>query len=294
MISDNTLGSRIFNGFNIFFMLCICFLCLIPLWYTLCVSLSDKTAAAGGMVGLWPVGFNINAYRAIMKEHAFFNSLWISLQRVAGGTVISVVTTVLLAYPLSKSKKDLPGRNVFMWLLVFCMLFNGGLIPWYITMKGLRLTNNIWGLILGGGVQVFYVILVMNFIKNIPKAIEEAALADGAGPWKTLLAVVLPMSLPVLATVTLFTMVNHWNEFFQGLVLMSTQDKYPLQTYIQQLVVVMTTSNITKEQAEKMGQLSNQTLNSAKIFIAMVPVLVIYPFLQRYFITGITLGAVKE
>lgn len=294
MVNDKSHGSRIFDSANIILMLFISILCLLPLWYTFCVSLSDKTAAAGGIVGLFPVGFNLSAYKTIMKESAFFNSLWISLQRVVGGTIVSISTTVLLAYPLSKTKRELPGRNILMWILVFCMLFNGGLIPWYITMQGLHLTNNIWGLILGGGVQVFNVILVMNFVRNIPKSIEEAALVDGAGPWRTLFEVVLPISLPVLATVTLFTIVYHWNEFFQGLVLMSTQDKYPLQTYIQQLVVVVSTSNITKEQAEKMGKLSNQTLNSAKIFIAMVPVLMIYPFMQKYFITGITLGAVKE
>jgi ABC-type sugar transport system, permease component len=279
---------------NIIVIALLCLTCLLPLWYTLCVSLSNKSAAAGGMVGLWPIGFNLNAYAAIMNDRLFFNSLWISAQRVILGTVISLLAIVLMAYPLSRSKKEFGARNIFMWILVFCMLFNGGLIPWYMTMKSLNLINNIFGLVLGGGLPVFNVILVMNFFRNLPKEMEEAALVDGAGPWRILLSVLLPLSVPVLATVTLFTIVYHWNEFFQSLVLMSTSDKYPLQTYIQQLVVVVSMSNVSKDQFEQTSQLSNQTLNAAKIFIAMVPVLIIYPFLQKYFVTGITLGAVKE
>jgi multiple sugar transport system permease protein/putative aldouronate transport system permease protein len=258
------------------------------------VSLSEKSAAAGGMVSLWPVGFNLNSYREIMKDSRFFGAFFVSVQRVIIGGGLSVVCTILMAYPLSKSKRDFPLRNVFMWILVFCMLFSGGLIPWYLTVMKLGLLDTIWALALAGGLGVFNVILMVNFFRNLPKELEEAALVDGAGPWYILYKLFIPMSKPVIATVTLFVTVGHWNEFFNGLVLMSRPEHYPLQTYIQQLVVTLDITRMTEEEFRALSQLSNRSLNSAKIFIAMVPILVIYPFLQKYFVSGITLGSVKE
>ncbi|RTE05829.1 carbohydrate ABC transporter permease [Paenibacillus whitsoniae] len=294
MVKETTLSSRAFDLLLIVVLVGIALLCVMPLWYTLAVSLSDNAAASSGRVSFWPVGFNFKSYQEIMGDGKFFNSFWISIQRVVLGSSLNFVIILLLGYPLSKSSKDLPYRNVFMWILVFTMLFNGGLIPWYQTVKSLGLINNIWALVLGNSVPVFSVILVINYFRNLPKELEEAALVDGAGPWYMLVKLFIPLSVPVLATVTLFSIVYHWNEFFNGLVLMSNADHYPLQTYIQQLVVIVDANTMTAEQIQKMSELSNQTLNAAKIFIAMLPVLVIYPFLQRFFIHGITLGSVKE
>jgi multiple sugar transport system permease protein/putative aldouronate transport system permease protein len=210
------------------------------------------------------------------------------------GTSCELAATVLMAYPLSKNARQFRGRDIVMWFLVFAMLFSGGLIPWYQTMKSIGMINNMWGLVLGNSLPIFNVILVMNFFRNIPKEIEEAALLDGAGPWTMLFRIYLPISKPVIATVTLFSMVYHWNEFFNGLVLMTRQSNYPLQTYIQQMIVVINTTSMTQDQIRQLTELSNQTLNAAKIFIAIIPILCIYPLLQRYFISGITLGSVKE
>ncbi|WP_438347671.1 carbohydrate ABC transporter permease [Paenibacillus sp. FA6] len=294
MVKDNTAGSKLFDIFLIITLVGIALLCILPIWYTLAVSLSDNAAASSGKVGLWPVGFNFSSYKEIMGDRKFFNSFWISIQRVVLGSSLNFVIILLMAYPLSKGPKELPFRNVLMWILVFTMLFNGGLIPWYMTVKSLGLINNIWALVLGSSVPVFSVILVINFFRNLPKELEEAALVDGAGPWRMLIQIFVPLAGPVIATVTLFSIVYHWNEFFNGLILMSTSDHYPLQTYIQQMVVVIDANTMTAEQIQRMSELSNRTLNSAKIFIAMIPVLAVYPFLQRFFITGITLGSVKE
>jgi putative aldouronate transport system permease protein len=294
MIKDNSLGSILFDIFLVIVLVALALLCILPLWYTLCLSLSDKSAAAGGLVGLWPVHFTLLSYQAILGDANFFHSAWISVQRVVLGTSCELVATLLAAYPLSKSVKQFPPRNIIMWFLVFAMLFSGGLIPWYQTMKWIGMINNIWGLVLGNSLPIFNVILVMNFFRNLPKEIEEAALIDGAGPWEMLFQIYLPLSKPVIATVTLFSMVYHWNEFFNGLVLTTRQVNYPLQTYIQQMLVVINTGVMTPEQLQQLNELSNQTLNAAKIFIAMIPILLIYPFLQKYFITGITMGSVKE
>lgn len=294
MVKDNSFSSLVIDIISITVLVILALMCILPLWYTLCVSLSDKSAAAAGMVGLWPVGFNLTSYKSILGDAKFFNSFWISVQRVALGSSAELIVTLLMAYPLSKTIKQLPLRDVIMWFLVFAMLFSGGLIPWYQTMKTLKLTNNIWGLVLGNSLPIFNVILVMNYFRNLPKEIEEAALIDGAGPWQIFLKIYLPLSKPVIATVALFSMVYHWNEFFNGLVLSTRQAYYPLQTYIQQMIVVINTANMNQDQIQQLNEISNQTLNAAKIFIAMVPILLIYPFLQKYFIQGITLGSVKE
>ncbi|MDR1970313.1 MAG: carbohydrate ABC transporter permease [Treponema sp.] len=294
MVEEKNFSVRIFRVCNYSLLILVTLSCVLPLWYTLCLSLSDKAAANGGMVGLWPVGLNFDAYGAIIKDGSFFRALGISVLRVSLGLMLGLGTTLLMAYPLSKNSREYAPRNVCMWILIICFLFNGGLVPWYITMMSLGMRNTIWALVLSGGVQVFNVILMMNFFRNLPKALEEAAIMDGAGPWRILFSLIIPVSLPVIATVSLFIIVYHWNEFFQGLVLMSSSHNYPLQTYIQQLVVTINMTNMSLEQFEKMSKLSNITLNAAKIFVALIPVLLIYPFLQRYFVTGITLGSVKE
>ncbi len=294
MIEQKTLGTKIFDILNVLILISITLLCLVPLWYVLMVSLSEKSAVNAGAVTFWPIGFNLLSYEKILGETAFFISFWVSVKRVVLGTLIGVGITLLTAYPLSKTSRQLPHRNAYMWILVFCMLFNGGIIPWYITVRSYGLIDSIWGLVFAGSLPVFNVILIVNFFRNLPSALEEAAYVDGAGPWRIFLQIYIPLSGPVIATITLFTMVGHWNEFFQGLVLNTKQSNYPLQTYIQQLVVNLDLTRMNTEEIKLSSQLNNKSLNAAKVFIAMVPVLIVYPFLQKYFISGITLGSVKE
>ncbi|UOQ46652.1 carbohydrate ABC transporter permease [Gracilibacillus caseinilyticus] len=296
MFKSKTFSSKMVDIVLIIILVVIAITCILPLWYTLALSLSSKSAAAAGAVGLWPVDFNFNSYQQLLQDSQFFKSFWISVQRVVLGAGLNFIIVPLMAYPLSKTVKDFKGRNVLMWTLIFTMLFNGGLIPLYLTIKAYGLMNSIWALVLVGGAQtiVFNIILTINFFRNLPSSLEEAALVDGAGPWYILTKVFIPLSVPVLATISLFSIVYHWNEFLYGLIFMTREEFYPLQTYIQQLVVSVDPSTMTEDQYKRLSELSNRTLDAAKIFIAMIPVLLVYPFLQRYFIHGITLGSVKE
>lgn len=267
--------------------------CLLPLLNTLAISFSNNSAVNANQVGILPVGFTLSSYKKLLEDNQFWRSAWISVLRVVLGTGLNMLMMILLAYPLSKSKNRFASRDIYMKLVIFAMLFNGGLIPGYIIVSKLHLLNTIWALVLPGAVPVFNVILLMNFMKGLPEALEEAAVIDGASEWTILTRVVLPISKPGLATVALFCIVNHWNDYFQGLIYMRTPSQYPLQTYIQQLTIDV--SQITDpQQLIYFMTISTRTLNAAKIVVATVPLLVIYPFLQRYFVTGIVIGAVKE
>lgn len=267
--------------------------CLLPLLNTLAISFSNNSAVNANQVGILPVGFTLSSYKKLLEDNQFWRSAWISVLRVVLGTGLNMLMMILLAYPLSRSKNRFASRDIYMKLIIFAMLFNGGLIPGYIIVSKLHLLNTIWALVLPGAVPVFNVILLMNFMKGLPEALEEAAVIDGASEWTILTRVVLPISKPGLATMALFCIVGHWNDYFQGLIYMRTPSKYPLQTYIQQLTIDVSQIADTQQLIYFMT-ISTRTLNAAKIVVATVPLLVIYPFLQRYFVTGIVIGAVKE
>lgn len=293
MVKSKSMGGRIADVIIYLAVLLMTICCLLPLLNMVAISFSDKSAAAANMVGFLPVNFTTSAYVTLLQESQFWTSFWISIKRVFLGTVINMILTILLAYPLSKSRREFKGHDIYMYLVIFAMLFSGGMIPIYLTVKSFGLLNTIWALILPGAVPVFNVILLMNFFKGVPKSLEEAAAIDGASNFTILTKIYLPISLPSLATVMLFCIVNHWNDFFSGLVYMNKTSMYPLQTYIQQLSIDM--SQITDpEQLKRFAQVSNKTLDSAKIVVSTIPLLIIYPFLQKYFVNGMVIGAVKE
>jgi putative aldouronate transport system permease protein len=293
MVTSRRIQDRIIDWWIIVLLMALGISTLLPLVNTLAISLSDKAAVSGGMVNLLPVGFNLISYEYIIQDSKFWQAFGVSLQRVALGGLLNFVLAVLTAFPLSRSVKVFPGRNFFMWLFVFGMILNVGLVPWYLTISNYKLIDKIWALVLPTAIPIWNVIILMNFFRNIPKELDEAARIDGANPWQILWHIYLPTSLPALATITLFSIVGHWNSFFDGLILMNNPDNYPLQTYIQQLVIAERPV-LHGGQAQLLAKLSNNTLNAAKLFIAMIPILVVYPFLQNYFIRGIMLGAVKE
>lgn len=271
-------------------------ICLLPLWYIVVVSFSKASAVEGNMVGLLPVGFNTVAYEEVLGDTQFWRSFGISVCRVILAVIINTVLTVSMAYPLTKNKRQFKGRNIYMNLLIFAMLFNGGMVPTFLTLKNYHLLNTIWALVLPGAVPVFNVILMMNFMNGIPKALEEAAILDGATPLQVLLRVYIPCSGPVIATVSLFSVVGSWNDFYSGLLYITRSKNYPLMTYIQSITINMEdiVRNGTASEILRASQVSSQNLNAAKIVIAVIPLLIIYPLLQKYFITGIVIGSVKE
>ena len=273
--------------------------CLVPMLNVVALSLSSSSAVAANAVGLWPVDLTLAAYERIMSDQQFWRSFGISVIRVVISLLLNLVMIVTMAYPLSKSKKVFRTRKLFMSVMVFAMLFSGGMIPTYLVVRNLGLLNTIWSLILPSAVPIGSVILVMNFFRGIPKSLEESARIDGANPLQILGRIYIPMSLPCLATVSLFSIVGSWNDFFSGLIYMTKTENYPLMTYIQTLSVniaetMQQAGNLTSEQLQSLLAVSDRNLNAAKIVVAVVPLLIIYPLLQKYFVQGIVVGSVKE
>ncbi len=272
-------------------------ICLVPILNTIAISFSDRTSAAMGEVAFWPVNFNFSSYKAMLEERQFGQSFLVSVLRVIIGGSINMLLTILMAFPLSKSPKVFHSKKFYMWFVVFTMMFNGGLVPTFMVVRYLGLMDSIWALVLPTAVPVFNVILLMNFFKNIPDSLEEAAYVDGANPWYILWHIYVPLSKAALATVALFAIVNHWNSFFDGKIYINTQSKLPLQTYIQSLSAILDPTQMATMSPEEIKEklaMSSLTFNSAKVMVSMIPILVIYPFLQKYFVTGIVVGAVKE
>ncbi len=268
-------------------------LCVFPLLHVLALSLSTSTAAASGQVTLWPVGFTFSSYRFVTGTPAFGKSFLVSLQRVALAAPLNMLLTILVAYPLAREKKQFRARNFFAWFFLLTILFSGGLIPWYMVIRLTGLIDSIWALVLPAAVPVFNVILLLNFFRNVPRELEEAAYMDGAGHWTLLGRIYLPVSVPALATVTLFVIVGHWNSWFDGLILMNSPERYPLQSYLQTIIINPDPKMLTERDLDILKLVNDRTKNAAQIFIATLPILAVYPFLQRYFTTGITLGSVK-
>nr|WP_206704033.1 carbohydrate ABC transporter permease [Paenibacillus polymyxa] len=272
-------------------------ICLLPLWNIVAISFSSSEAVSANAVGLVPVNFTTAAYTKIIDDAQFWRSFGISVLRVVLTLLLNMILIVLMAYPLSKSKREFRGRNIYMNVMIFAMLFSGGMIPSYLLIKNLNMLNTIWSLVLPGAVPIFSVILVMNFFSAVPKALEEAAFIDGASPLQVLFKVYVPVSIPALATVALFSIVGTWNDFFSGLIYMTQVSNYPLMTYIQSLnvnIAELLQSGTNSAQLSNLTEISNKNLNAAKIVVAVIPLLLIYPLLQKYFVTGIVVGSVKE
>jgi len=289
-----SIGYRLFTIGNMVFLTLLAFTCLFPLIHVFSVSLSSAPAVSAGAVKLWPVDFTLASYEAVFTKKAFLQSFGVTLHRTFLGTTISMLLITLLAYPLSKDSKQFRFRTVYSWFFVFTIIFGGGLIPSYMVVKDTGLIDSIWALVIPGAVPVFNVVLLLNFFRNLPKELEESARLDGAHHWTILWRIYVPVSLPALATVLLFTVIGHWNSWFDGLIYMNQPENYPLQTFLQTSIVSKDLTEMTAQEAEKFLRVNDRTGRAAQIFVAALPILLAYPFLQRFFMKGIVMGSVKE
>jgi putative aldouronate transport system permease protein len=285
---------RMFQMLNYGFLTALALLCVMPLIHLFAVSFSSNSAATAGEVFLWPVEFTTKSYEFVLTESAFMNAMGVTLLRVLLGVTINMTITILVAYPLSKDAKALAGRTIYVWIFVFTMLFSGGIIPMYMTMRFLGLLDTIWVLVLHTAVPVFNIVILLNFFRNLPKELEEAALIDGAGHWRIMWGIFVPLSAASIATVTLFSIVMHWNAWFDGILFMNSPDHYPLQSYLYTVVVGIQSIINSSTDMEVLAMVSDRTARAAQLFVGSIPVLLVYPFLQRHFTKGIVLGSVKE
>lgn len=288
-----TPGYKVFNVFNMLFMVAIALVCILPIMNVLALSLSDNISVQQGLVSFWPVNFTLDGYTFILRNNAFWTAMLVSVERVGLGFMVNMLLTVIIAYPLSRDPKVFPGRTVYVWYFLFTMLFGGGLIPSFLVVKYTGLMDSLLALVIPGAVPIFNVVLLLNFFRQLPRELEEAAYIDGAGHMTTLACVVLPVSKAALATLSLFVIVGHWNEWFSAIIYMKRTENYPLQTYLRSIIVSSSFKVTSLKESKLLEKLSNKTLISAQIFLGMLPILCVYPFLQKYFAKGIVLGSVK-
>ena len=288
-------GEKIFNVFNYIFVTLVCLLCALPIIHIFAVSLSSNHYVAGGHVSLWPRGFTIQSYEFAFQSGRFARAFWISVQRTVLGVAINMFLMVTVAYPLSKSVQRFSARNYYMAFFAITMIFGGGLIPFYILLVRMNMINSIWALVLPGGLPVFTMIILMNFIRSLPEEMEEAAMIDGAGYFRILFKILLPVLKPSLATVALFAFVYHWNEWLNGMLFMNDPSRYPLQTYLQTLLTNFRelVRQMGAEAMQLITRMNERSGRAAQLFLGMLPVLVIYPFLQKHFTKGLVMGSVK-
>jgi putative aldouronate transport system permease protein len=294
MVENRTLASTLIDAFIWIVLGLLALSCILPFVHVIAVSLSGRAAVSADLVGLIPVNFNLDNYHYILGNRQFLSSFGISVMRVLFGVAITLLLVVITAYPLSLDRVYMPGRLAFKIFMLVMLLFSGGLIPTFLAYRSLGLLNNFLVLILPMALNVFYTIIMINFFRGIPYELAEAAWLDGASHFAVLFRVYLPISLPAMATIALFAAVSHWNSWFDGIVYISNIDQWPLQSFLYSLV---STRRIEWQSASGSLDFQNATpegLSAALIVVAAVPILMIYPFMQRYFVTGLTLGSVKQ
>lgn len=269
--------------------------CIVPIVNLLAISFSSSQAIIENRVGLFPVELTSKAYAFVLSNKEFWTAFWISLKRVLIGVPVNIIMIVLVGYPLSKSELVFPARKYYVAYMLVVMLFNGGMMPSYFIVAKTGLIDKIWSLVLPGAVPIFSCIVLMNFFRGIPEELEESARLDGAHQVDILTKIYLPLSKPSIATVTLFSLVGHWNAWFDGLIYSNRTQNYPLQSYLQTLVTSTTEKLLTGDldALMKLLDVNDTNMKAAQIFISIIPLMVIYPFLQKYFTTGLTVGSVK-
>ncbi|WP_309120270.1 carbohydrate ABC transporter permease [Paenibacillus sp.] len=287
-----TFGEKVFYGVNYAILTLVGLSCILPMIHILALSLSDAQAVVSGRVVFWPVNVTIESYRNLIVGTDVVNAFKNNVILTVVGTALSMACTVIAAYPLSR--RDMYGRRFFTLAIVFTMLFSGGIIPHYLVIKSLGLLNSYGAIWLPGLVSVFNMLVLKTYFESMPLEMEEAARIDGCNEWRLLLRIVLPLSLPVLAALTLFYAVGFWNQFMNVLLFMNDPAKYNLTVMVQQMIRSQSMmQELANLQPEDIMNMTPETLKSAGVIVMLAPMLVIYPFLQKYFVKGVMIGAIK-
>lgn len=288
-----SLDEKIFLAIDTVIVAFLSALCLIPLLYSLATSLSSGAAVDAGKVFLWPVDVTLAAYRMLLNTNKIFGYFGNSVLLTLVGTVLSLASTILCAYPLSRSY--LWQRNKVAFYFTFTMLFGGGMIPTFMLVRNLNLINSYWSIWLTGLISPYNMMIMRSFFQGIPEELSESARVDGCGEFRLLAQIYLPLSKPVLATEALLYGVGYWNMYQKVMLYMQDTTKYTLPVYIQQMVFNLQQLNMDTVEAAHAGasQIVSESLKSASVIVLIVPMLCVYPFLQKYFVKGVTLGAVK-
>ena len=290
-----SMGRKVFLAVDVIVILLLCLICMVPLLNLLAYSFSSSQPIIENKVFLWPKEFTLKAYQYVLDSKEFWSSVSVSVKRVLLGVPLNTLLTILVAYPLSKDERQFKARKYYVAYMLTVMLFNGGLMPTYYIVSKTKLIDTVWALIIPGAVPIFNCIVLMNFFRGIPSELEESAKLDGASQWQILWRIFIPISKPSLATIILFSLINHWNSWFDGLIYSNHTTNYPLQSYLQTLVT-STTEILAQGDVKAIARLvdiNDTNMKAAQIFISVIPLMLIYPFLQKYFTTGLTVGSVK-
>ncbi|MDO5021787.1 MAG: carbohydrate ABC transporter permease [Eubacteriales bacterium] len=288
-------GEKIFDAFNVILMLMLIMFFMFPIFNMISISLSDEYAVLRGDITVYPIGFNGTAYQNIFTNTSLWNSAKNSIIVAGLGCALGIVALCIAAYPLAFG--NFYGKKLYNILILVTMWFNGGIIPTFLTISKLGLQNSLWSLILNSLLTAYYVVIVRSYFESLPKSIVESANIDGANDFRILFQLIMPLSKPVLATVALWIIVGHWNDFLNPLLFIGVKDKFTLQLILKEMVLNAESSTYSISLGNSgdtagAAALGQQTRN-AVLVVSMVPMVILYPFLQRYFISGITLGAVK-
>lgn len=284
-------SNRMFEAFLIVCVFIFVMLCLAPFLHIIAISLSSNRAITSGEVTLFPIEFNWEAYSKVFSDVSMIRSLGFTIILTVATTLLCMVFSVAAAYPLTK--ENLKGRRFFMYLIIITMFFSGGIIPEYLLIRDLHMINSVWSLILPGLISPFNLIILISFFNNIPPSLEESAEIDGSSHLHTLIKIVLPLSMPVLATLALFYAVGRWNGFQDSLMYINNSDLYPIQLKLYQMVQNNMVTELTQMEGSNRTALTPESLKAASVVFATVPILLVYPWLQKYFVSGVMLGAVK-
>jgi putative aldouronate transport system permease protein len=291
MNRHHSIGSKIFDWANYLFLAGLALTMILPIMYIVSSSFASEIEISQRAFFLIPQSITFNAYEYVFKDNAIPRSLLVSVFVTVCGTIINLIFTMTMAYSLSR--RNTPGRNIVMNMIVFSMLFSGGMIPTFIVVKNLGLLNTYWALFLPGAISAFNLIVVKSFFQELPNEMIESGKIDGCNDLGVLWRIVLPLSKPVIATFALFYAVGHWNDFFQSLLYLSDSKMWPMQVLLRQIVLLATGSLDLASMDPNYVQPPDQSIKAAVIVVGTLPILLVYPFLQKHFAKGVMLGAVK-